>query len=369
MPSLQRNLAWEIRIAVAMLLVMLLYATIGGFGSLFSLIVTPQIRALNRISPFIAFASLLVGVGTLKYFFQKFNYKISANVIAIIAIPLLTYDQVVYRHNELAASYASDAVSFDADKQFSKALKEKLPPGARILQLPFIEFPETGSSIEYLQLRNLLHAPELHWTYGAMKGRPESNWLHLITSLNPHLFVEALNETGFSAVVVDNRAPAPNMNVLIKELIQSSTIQKIDSNNGVQTGYVLAAHTEARSRAIAPDRNWYGVESNTSHTWVWAAGNASLELAPSDKKTTCSADLSFMTIHSRKIDAVVDGVTVGSLSLPDGGTGELHLTLGSSVSGIELRTDSPSSLPDSGDPRVMSFGWQVEKPPTCVFTQ
>ena len=36
----------------------LLYGTVGGFGTIFALFVSPQLRSLNRISVFIAFLSL-----------------------------------------------------------------------------------------------------------------------------------------------------------------------------------------------------------------------------------------------------------------------------------------------------------------------
>ena len=50
---------WPYGPLAGMTVFVLLYATIGGFGSVFNLLVSPQIRALNRISVFVAFFCFL----------------------------------------------------------------------------------------------------------------------------------------------------------------------------------------------------------------------------------------------------------------------------------------------------------------------
>ena len=51
-------------------LLLFLFGTIGSFGHLFSLIVTPQFRGMNRVSIFILFSSIFVAI----YLFQNTSY-------------------------------------------------------------------------------------------------------------------------------------------------------------------------------------------------------------------------------------------------------------------------------------------------------
>jgi phosphoglycerol transferase len=367
LPGIQRRLRWEIRLAAFLLLVMLLYATIGGFGSLFALLVTPQIRALNRISPFIDYASLIVGIGILQHLLSGPRSRIYGAVLAVLIVPAATCDEVVYRGQALIGDYENNRILFDADKQFASALSASVDKGARVMQLPFVEYPESGSVIEYAQFRNQLHAPQLNWTYGAMKGRPESNWLHLVSALNPSLFLETLTQTGFSAIVLDTRAPSALTDTLIKPIVDSPTSQKISSTNAVQIAYVFAPHAVATARALAPYRNWYGAESNGSQTWIWGAGNASLELSPANRPSDCRATISLKTIRARKIEAWIDGVNQTTLMLADGEAGDLHLNLSNTSSHVELKTDVAAAAPNAGEARAIAFGWQIDRPPTCVF--
>ena len=367
LPDIQRRLPWEIRLSALLVLAMLLYATIGGFGSLFALLITPQIRALNRISPFIGYASLIVGAGVLQQFFNKENWRLAGGIVALLAIPIATYDQATAGGHDDVVGYERNRKSFDADKKFAATLASKVPKGSNIMQLPFVNYPESGSPIEYAQFRNNLHAPQLHWTYGAMKGRPESNWLKLTTLLNPELFAQAVNETGFAAIVTDNRVAKTAIAALLKDLLLSPGLQKIDSEDGTQTAYVFAPEPVARARAMAPARGWYDAEADGTQTWVWASGDASIELSATDRRSGCVADISLTSIRARKIDAIVDGTTVGSLTLGPGDVGHLNLTLDSTVSRVDLHTDVPGFPPSSNDPRALSFGWRLNRPPTCVF--
>ena len=65
-----------------LIIAMLVLATIGEFGSLFSLLISPDIRGWNRMCPFIAFMSLV----PIAYTFDRLlnRYQITAVLIVLV---------------------------------------------------------------------------------------------------------------------------------------------------------------------------------------------------------------------------------------------------------------------------------------------
>ena len=204
-------------LAALLTLAATLLATIGGLGSLFAVLVSPQIRSLNRISVFIAFFSLLAvvlildrGLGArLRGRAAKLSYYFGLAMIAVIGL----YDQTspIYIPN-----YRAIAQAFVADARFVRAIETKVPPGAMIFQLPYLTYPEAS---RYDLARGYLHSRTLRWSYGAMINERSDLWQRSVQQLPPQEMVPKLVAAGFSGVYLDRRILPGNGTALEQELI------------------------------------------------------------------------------------------------------------------------------------------------------
>src|SRR5690606_17161453 len=120
-----------------------LLATIGGFGSIFALLISPQIRAYNRISVYIAFISLfalavLIDLLIKKYNKSKLHYTAMVGVICILII-IGILDQT---DRSLIPNYQLLKEEYLNDREFVGNIESSVPESSIIYQLPYVPFPE-----------------------------------------------------------------------------------------------------------------------------------------------------------------------------------------------------------------------------------
>lgn len=185
-------------------LVAFLVATIGGFSSFISILVTSNIRSWNRISVFIALCALAVVGLLLDALFRRFSAKravVGGALGALLCVGFL--DQAT---PEFVPAYAATTKEFEQDERYFRTLESTLEPGAAVFNLPRIEFPEppivvgikpTDEIIPYLQ------TDAVRWSFGAIKGRPESEWQHRIRFDSPNFMVEDFVATGYAGLLID----------------------------------------------------------------------------------------------------------------------------------------------------------------------
>ena len=186
-----------------------LLATVGGFASLFALLISPQMRSYNRISIYLAFFSLFAVVLLLEEFFRRRARSDRARVIFVASLGFIlllgVLDQTgsgVYFVPHYAAFQAESA----SDADFVKRIEAAVPAGVMIFQLPYVEFPENGPvnlMTDYEHFRPYLHSQTLRWSYGAIKGRDNARWQKLTANLPTEQFLEAISVAGFSGVYLD----------------------------------------------------------------------------------------------------------------------------------------------------------------------
>jgi phosphoglycerol transferase len=176
-------------------------ATIGGFGSLFALLVTPQIRAYKRINVIIGFLALFALVLLLERLGRRFPRWGRAVLPLVLVVGLL--DQVtadaVRPRPDVQAEYAGDAA-------FVSQIEDLVPAGAMIFQLPYLSFPEAAPvarMIDYEPLRLYLHSHRLRWSYPTMRGRPGDLWVREVSGRPPAAMIDGLSTAGFAGLVVD----------------------------------------------------------------------------------------------------------------------------------------------------------------------
>jgi hypothetical protein len=189
-------------------------ASVGGVASLIEVFVTPDIRAWNRISVFIAFLSLLAVALLLERLAawlgpeRRGRLLTRATLLAVLVFGI--YDQT---SDSFVPPYADTTRQWRSDSRFVAEIERRLPRGASVFQLPYVPFPEgypetpVGDTVatystKYELLRGYLHSKTLRWSYGAMKGTPADWSAQLAGQPLPYVLAAALS-AGFDGLWVD----------------------------------------------------------------------------------------------------------------------------------------------------------------------
>ena len=185
-------------------------ATIGGFSSLFALIVTPQIRGYNRISIFIATMALFVVAIILNELVKKYSLKWYSNLfIALLILSVGIYDQVpsYFSYSKAIKAYRH---IFVADREFVQAIEEELKSSKNkmVFQYPHMSSPEShviNKLGEYRQVVGFLHSDTIKWSFGGIKGRESDAWIKKLQKLPLEKQIDILRSSGFDGIWVDLR--------------------------------------------------------------------------------------------------------------------------------------------------------------------
>lgn len=195
-----------------LVVVALLFATVGGVSSLISL-VTPEIRGWNRMSVFIALLCL-AAVGLLVDALRDaVGRRAGARPAAVGAVVLAGVLVVGGVLDQVAPTSRPDhgatRATFDSDARFVADLEERLGSDAMIAQLPFMPFPESppvNGVLDTDQLRFYLHSDTLRWSAGGIKGRASADWLRALDGGDPATTATELAAAGFDGVTLDRTA-------------------------------------------------------------------------------------------------------------------------------------------------------------------
>ena len=220
-----------------------LIGTLGGFGALFNLAISPQVRCYNRIAIYLVYFCLfavLIWLETAARFLKSWLARKSSDRIAKagavgfwIAIGGLgTWDQLPYdwgQEDGLARLVVTQD-RFRADGEFFGAVEGILKPETpgeqpMIFQLPFVQWPEsppTHQLASYEHARGYMHTTNIRWSFGCMKGRETDEWYRQTTALPPELMLEHLAAAGFEGLFIDKRGYSPGRaDLLLAQLRRS----------------------------------------------------------------------------------------------------------------------------------------------------
>lgn len=208
-----------------------LLGTIGGFGAMFNLVASPQVRCYNRLSIFIAFAAVFIACRAVDRFFETrtgtlryFKWHAFA-VLLVFGIWDQTNDQWfpdfrIPRPGYTSAVDARDeaADKFRADADFFHRVEDLLPEGM-IFTYPFVEYPEARlyrepGAAEATQSYEFgigyLHTSNLRFSFGAMKGREWDTWMRKVSGKEPvPQFLERITLVGFEGLLIDTKGINP----------------------------------------------------------------------------------------------------------------------------------------------------------------
>ena len=284
----------------------LLLGTVGGFSSLFALLVSPQIRSYNRISVYIAFFCFFAIVLLVDGFAQRRVRSRAAKLAFGAGICLLV---VVGTLDQTSKIFIPDYAKLDAEYRenadFVGQIEQTVPANSMIFQLPYVPFPEhppMHEMTDYDHLKAYLHSSSLRWTYGAIKGREGDLWQRSVSRLPLPKFVESLSFAGFNGIYVDRYGYADKGAAAEAELSSLLATRPITSNSGrlalfPLTGYnqqLRAKYTEEewlekQELTLNPLnlywRNGFSEEENSPDTtWRWCSSRGELDLHNTSKR-------------------------------------------------------------------------------------
>jgi phosphoglycerol transferase len=190
----------------------LLLATVGGFGSLFNLFVSAEIRAYSRLCPFIAFFSLVaVGLVAQRWHGSTTRRPVLASIGLCLLLAFGLYDQsrAAAPLNFFQGQIRSEWKELSA---FVEPLESRLPADAMVFQLPVLTFlNEVGREqmLPFDHIKPYIVSNHLHWSYPALDDSVVV-WQQHVGRLPPNQMVTALAEQHFAAIVIDRRGYSDN---------------------------------------------------------------------------------------------------------------------------------------------------------------
>ena len=221
-----------------------LLATIGGFGVLFALLVSPQIRAYNRISVFIAFFSLVAIAWGLDAWFktlstrrQRIIYYAGLTVILVAGVldQTTTTFFFVPEYEKIKREYQSDA-------EFVGRIEASVPAQSMVLQLPYMSFPESPSlykMLDHEHLKAYVHSQKLRWSYGAAPGESDDQWQRAVAVQPGMELVKSARAAGFTGIYVNREGYEDHAAKLEGELIGALGTQPLVNSEGNLAFYKL----------------------------------------------------------------------------------------------------------------------------------
>ena len=288
-----RQLSKQLHLLKEMNIGLVLLGTISGLGALFALVVSPQIRAYNRVSVIIAFLSITAVCLILS---NHLEWSKAKGRICIIGLVFLVgiWEQSTGRPNHNLSKQI-----YESDEAFVKEIEAKVPEGSMIYQLPYCKYPEVpniNEMKEYSLFRGYLHSNTLKWSYGGYKGRTADKWHAYVNSLEMEERIQRIADAGFVGIYIDRSAyTLEEMGNLQAQLTQILGQQPLYSQQGdlmfynmlpyierYQNGWSQAQIEERRKKtvSIVPQlkAGVYGEESYEGVKWRWMQNKAELEI-------------------------------------------------------------------------------------------
>lgn len=342
----------------------LLFTTVGGFASLFALLITPSIRGYNRVSIFIATFALIAFAIAFNYLIKRYRielWKIILFSISLTSIGL--YDQIP-KGISLNTNYSKEVV-FISDKKFIQQIEELHTKNERgmIIQYPYMSYPEQPTIVNmqnYSQMIGYLHSDTLKWSYGAVPGRESDRW---IKSLNKEIIekqIEILKSSGFTGIYIDRRGYQDNAKSLENQLSNILNIQPLVSDDNLKSFFkLIPIGNTIYEFGYLPEfiNGFYGWEGEEG-IFGWTSGNSTLKLY-NNKNSLNHIHLSFKlsTLQKRSIEIFHGNQLIEKIELNPSEKKKIDLDINSdnSKNMIYFKTDTISSEPGNGDIRKISF--------------
>ena len=171
----------------------------GGLGAIFSRFITPDVRAYNRISSWIAFFCLLAVSYVLEQVWQRLR---NANRVPLYVglAALIIVGGVLDQSPDHTPPYQLSAERAADDSAWIERIEQTLPANAGVLQIPYSDNYE--ALLAEKQQVPYLYSQGLRWSMGAFAGMRGATFENHIATLEPRAMVDAALASGFAAILI-----------------------------------------------------------------------------------------------------------------------------------------------------------------------
>jgi phosphoglycerol transferase len=200
-----------LKILLVTIVPLTLFSTTGGLANLFSYFITPQIRAVNRMSVFILFGGYLALAVCLQHILVK-----TRKSIAILSLTTIFFlgliDQMIHPNDFKSGTTSNYPTSFTNSSYFSDQdigrliNEESKGQPLKVYQLPFNSFPEAPQVNEmdsyYLARPYLFSNSNISFSFPQMKGRPESSFMENLSQLSIKEQLQIVKQLDFNSILI-----------------------------------------------------------------------------------------------------------------------------------------------------------------------
>jgi hypothetical protein len=287
-----------------------LLGTIGGFSSLFALLISSNIRSYNRISIYIGFFSLFAVVVLLETLARRKVRSGRSKVVFAVFLAILLIAGIFDQASRyFVPRFAALNAEFQENHDFIAKVEQSVPSNSMIFQLPYIPFPENppvNDMLDYDHFKAYLHSRSLRWSYGAIRGREGDVWQKSIATHPVPELVESLAFSGFNGIYVDRFGYSDKGVAVESELSRVIGKAPIASNSGRLSFFNLVDYNK-RLREQYTESEWLKRQELALHSLIisWGGGFSDLEMFHEKTWRWCSSqgtlDLYNTTDRERKV--------------------------------------------------------------------
>jgi hypothetical protein len=265
----------------ALNLMAVLLATIGGFGSLFALLVHPQVRGYLRINVYIGFFSLFAVALVLDWILQL------RPTLALFALPALLVlgllDQSTWH---AIPRYADTKREYESDAALVRKIEATVPAGAMVFELPYLRFPEVPGIRQmdtYDPIRPYLHSHALRWSFPTVRDRVGDRWAQDVTNGEPSEVLRTLADIGFGGVLVDRDGYADQGSAIERTFRGVLGVEPLVSENRRLAYFDIQEY--ARRRRSLPAEELAYAQAVAAHplSFSWTDGCFGIEYGDSNR--------------------------------------------------------------------------------------
>lgn len=335
----------------------------GGLSALVGLALSPQFRAMNRISVFIAFFSLASLLLLLQQWLaggQRWRGWVPVITAAIIGGGL--WEQTIVNR---VPDPAVAARRLDSDRTYVRAIEAALPAGAAVYQMPYVPFPESPprhAESLYAHLTGFLHSRQLRWSHGAFKGRPEELWHRVVAQRPLPEQLALIAGAGFAGISVNRLAMADGGAEIAARLRELGLQPAAESPEQDLVFYPLRPSGNRPARLTLPvlwSSGFHGPETDGSHHWAWSREDATLLAQFVAPSPTATPRLSFglTSLIERDVIVTVDSRPVLDFRLAAGERRDVDIPLdgASTRAVVGLASPQPAQRASKTDSRRVAL--------------
>lgn len=311
-----------------------LLGTVGGLGSLFAFLVTPQVRCYDRVAVYLAFFALFAACCAADQILGRRPVWARCRWPVFLALTVFgIWDQtnrtwfnpaIADARDDAARRYREDAAYF--------AQVETAMPGGMVFVLPFVPYPETlavGKLSGYDHAAGYLHTKTVHWSFGAMKGREADQWQREVAVLPAEEMLKRLVLRGFDGLFVDRGgyepAAADKLFADVRRVLGPDALH-FDHPDGQQLVFDLRPYRDRLRQELGDQFDALAKQEAEAVRVLWLDGFVSFEkpgeewrhrwcgptgeavfVNPTDRPRTVKLEMMFHTFTDDPADVRIDG--------------------------------------------------------------